>query len=148
MVVVGGVKCFFADVAEVIALENGRIKAKTLLAKYADSMEFVTGETMILFPSLWVERRHLELLTDKARNYVMQTKFRAVWMEGNRKKAAFKIADKFWQFNIGVPFMFNGEFYLVPSGDAQAFVLGYMKFGEVTKTKVTGLVEFKNYVLV
>lgn len=148
MIVVNGVKYFFADMAEAIALENGRIKAKTLLTKYADSMAFITGDTKNEFPNQWGERRHLELLTDKARNYAKQTNFRAVWMEGKRKKSAFKVADKFWQSNIGVPFLFDDEFYLVPSGDAQAFVLGYMSFSDVTKTKVTGLVEFKNYVLV
>ena len=148
IIVVKGVKFFFADIAEVVALENGRIKAKTLLTKYADGMAFITDDTKNEFPNQWDERRHLELLTNKERNYVMQTKFRAVWVEGKRKKSAFKMADKFWQSDIGIPFMFNDEFYIVPSGDAQAFVLGYMSFSDVTKTGAIRLVEFKNYVLV
>ena len=147
MVVVNGCKYFTADLIEVIDLERGRIKASTLLKKYADLTYMIDEDTRVRYADLWKDRRHLELLTDKARNYRCNTLRRAVWMEGRRKKSAFKIADRFWESRIGVPFMFNDEFYLVPSGDAQAFVIGYMSFSEVAKEEAE-FVEFKNYVLV
>ena len=147
MVVVNGCRYFTADLIEVIDLGRGRIKASTLLKKYADLTYTIDDDTRVRYADLWRNRRHLELLTDKVRNYTRNTLRRAVWVEGRRKKSAFKIADRFWESKIGVPFMFNDEFYLVPSGDAQAFVIGYMSFCDVEKEKAE-FVEFKNYVLV